>query len=77
VRNDSVDSLEILNGLHHLVEAGFEHTCLTSSNILLGSDGMVKIGTLFIFDSRLVMLSRLQLHWSTAFNAPRDSLKLQ
>ncbi|KAF4242707.1 hypothetical protein CNMCM8980_000329 [Aspergillus fumigatiaffinis] len=37
---------QILNGLHHLVEAGFEHTCLTSSNILLGSDGMVKIAAL-------------------------------
>jgi hypothetical protein len=77
VRNDSVDSLKILNGLQHLAEAELEHTCLTSSNILLGSDGMVKIGTLFIFDPSLVMLSNLQLHWSTAFSAPQDSLKLQ
>ncbi|GKZ54468.1 hypothetical protein AnigIFM49718_010281 [Aspergillus niger] len=37
---------QILNGLHHLVETGFEHTCLTSSNILLGSDGVVKIAAL-------------------------------
>ncbi|KAF4221635.1 hypothetical protein CNMCM6457_001786 [Aspergillus fumigatiaffinis] len=37
---------QILNGLHYLVEAGFEHTSLTSSNILLGSDGIVKIAAL-------------------------------
>lgn len=42
--SDSIDILQILNGLNYLVEAGFEHTSLTSSNILLGSDGIVKIG---------------------------------
>jgi serine/threonine protein kinase len=42
--SDSIDIFQILNGLHYLVEAGFEHTSLTSSNILLGSDGIVKIG---------------------------------
>jgi serine/threonine protein kinase len=40
----SIDILQILNGLHYLIEVGFEHTSLTSSNILLGSDGIVKIG---------------------------------
>lgn len=37
---------QVLNGLHYLLEAGFEHTSLTSSNILLGSDGIVKIAAL-------------------------------
>lgn len=42
----SIDILQVLNGLHYLLEAGFEHTSLTSSNILLGSDGIVKIAAL-------------------------------
>ncbi|KAL5335652.1 hypothetical protein BJX70DRAFT_312970 [Aspergillus crustosus] len=34
---------QILNGLNYLTVAGFEHTRLTPSNILLGSDGTLKI----------------------------------
>ncbi|RAH55921.1 hypothetical protein BO85DRAFT_375936 [Aspergillus piperis CBS 112811] len=33
----------VLNGLFYLVASGFEHTALTCSNILLGSDRTVKI----------------------------------
>ncbi|KAL4891327.1 hypothetical protein BDV59DRAFT_67037 [Aspergillus ambiguus] len=43
---------QILNGLSHLIASGFEHTALTCSNILLGSDGTVKIGALECCEER-------------------------
>ncbi|KAB8212842.1 hypothetical protein BDV33DRAFT_210788 [Aspergillus novoparasiticus] len=37
---------QVLNGLSHLLENGFEHQSLTCSNILLGQDGTIQIGAL-------------------------------
>ncbi|KAL6229358.1 hypothetical protein BDW75DRAFT_235262 [Aspergillus navahoensis] len=37
---------QILNGLHYLITAGFEHTSLTCSNILLASNGIIKLAAL-------------------------------
>ncbi|KAL4912613.1 hypothetical protein BDW62DRAFT_194192 [Aspergillus aurantiobrunneus] len=34
---------QILNGLHHLITAGFKHTSLTCSNVLLAPNGTIKL----------------------------------
>ncbi|KAI1906768.1 hypothetical protein LOZ65_006831 [Ophidiomyces ophidiicola] len=37
---------QVLDGLSYLAASGFEHESMTCSNILLGLDGLVKIGSL-------------------------------
>lgn len=38
--------IQVLDGLAHLLECGFEHASLTCSNILLGQDGVIQIAAL-------------------------------
>jgi hypothetical protein len=42
---------QILNGLKNLASMGFEHGALTCKSILIGTNGSIKIGTVYYHSS--------------------------